>query len=545
MKLSDLYCYVPTENTLNKTETEREEGILKFQLRILDYINYGIYDLYRNAIEYGDFSELARIPKNKELNSKSYQFLRIIDSNLDDFIKKRLPNIRQLKKMNRMIRLIEEIYKRMVPHIRALIEYYDIIIDILEDSYLELPVDGMPRNMNAILYSGEREPVTVGSCNRIFAIQIPKEIFTLKTDVFNDILTEFTNKNPLPRHPRTNLYNVIRKCDYLVRTPVEPYDTIVQFIHSACVDEEVNSIFITIYRVGRINSPIIQSLCEASEKYHKNVFAYVEVNARGDESLNRSIASELEKHKVFVKRKYSNDIKVHAKMFLAIRKSGTKVALLSTGNFNVDTADQYVDYQYFTSDPCVTTDVLGMFLAIISDNSLLTNTKNVFFSPNQLKNVLLIMINEITNSTKENRRIWIKCNHLCEDEIVKALYKAKEAGVDVRLLIRTSCSVDPNKIRVRSKVGELLEHDRFFIIGDYAFISSSDLLRRNMDKRVEFLCEMKNEPQKRILEKQFLEIWNSDGIHEKGNAWDYDLLLISKNAEETIYKKGCIERDYE
>lgn len=305
--------------------------------------------------------------------------------------------------------------------------------------------------------------------------------------------------------------------DILFRTPYESYDHVLDFIDQMCTSNSIETIFMTMYRV-KANSKIVQSLIKAKQS-GKKVFVYVEVTARGNEELNRDIIKILMDNKIQVLCTCHN-VKVHAKMFCAVDKSGMIYTHISTGNYSESNARIYTDFQLLTTNKLITKPVMLTFVQLFTDNIMQLDkyqTSDFALSPIGLRTILL---NEIYKETMKGKsgRILIKCNSLCDPQIISRLYQASECGVKIKIICRTGCSIKPTEnIEIISKVGRFLQHDRFYIFGEDAYISSADMLTRNLDKRIEAICRITDSSLIQKMFDEFIKIWNDPKVYHLSN----------------------------
>ncbi len=300
--------------------------------------------------------------------------------------------------------------------------------------------------------------------------------------------------------------------DILVYNPYISYNEVLDFIYQMCVNRNIVSIFITLYRTLG-DSEILNSLIKAA-KLGKKVFVYVEPTARGNEEENVQIIEKLLENGVIVRCNYFN-YKIHSKLFLAIDSSEKLYVHVGTGNYNEKTVKGYTDLHILTTDYEISKSVYGLFKSIFYKTPLPTLKKKVgkfedlILAPITLRPTIISLIENETNKGSEGR-IYIKCNSLCDKPIIDALYKASANNVDIKLLVRTAVGILPNEnLEIRSKVGRFLEHERIYIFGDNVYITSADLLLRNIDKRIEAMCRIKDPLNKEFIKEIFFKKWES------------------------------------
>ncbi|WP_288461864.1 polyphosphate kinase 1, partial [uncultured Pseudomonas sp.] len=306
----------------------------------------------------------------------------------------------------------------------------------------------------------------------------------------------FTPTIPKLLQKKDNLFNVLGKLDVLLLHPFESFTPVIDLMRQAAKDPNVLAIKQTLYRSGA-NSEIVDALVDAARS-GKEVTAVIELRARFDEESNLQLASRLQQAGAVVIYGVVG-FKTHAKMMLILRRENGELrryAHLGTGNYHAGNAKLYTDYSLLTADVALTEDVHKLFNQLIGMGKTL-RMKKLLHAPFTLKKNLLEMINREAVAASEGRpaQIMAKVNGLTDPKVIRALYKASQAGVKIDLVVRGMCCLRPgvpgvsHNIQVRSIIGRFLEHSRiyYFLNGgdEKLYLSSADWMERNLDMRVE------------------------------------------------------------
>jgi polyphosphate kinase len=295
-----------------------------------------------------------------------------------------------------------------------------------------------------------------------------------------------------------NIFDAIKKGDILLHHPYQTFQPVVDFIRQAANDPKVLAIKQTLYRVSG-HSPIIASLAQAAEN-GKQVTVLVELKARFDEENNIVWAKKLEKAGCHVIYGLVG-LKTHSKIALVVRKEEDGICRyvhLGTGNYNDSTAKLYTDCGIFTCAESIGEDATAVF-NMLSGYSEPLNWNHLVLAPIWLRNKFMKLIKRETKHALEGKeaRIQAKMNSLCDQQIIAALYEASAAGVQIDLIVRGICCLKvgipgiSENIRVRSIVGNFLEHSRIFYFynngNEEIYMGSADWMPRNLDRRVEII----------------------------------------------------------
>ena len=355
----------------------------------------------------------------------------------------------------------------------------------------------------------------------IYNYKIPINLGTLwhivgKEALAHLTLSTYTPKTLPPFDDNSDIFESIEKKDVLLYHPYESFDPVVRFIEEASKDPNTLSMRMTLYRVGK-NSPIVKALIRAAED-GKQVTVLVELKARFDEENNLHWAKVLEDAGAHVIYGITG-LKVHAKIAQITKRKGSKLQgylHLGTGNYNPVTSRIYTDMSYFTSKKDFNKDATKFFHFItgFSDHISL---KKLIIAPLGIKPKFISMI-ENEASHKEKGLIILKANSLVDPDIIQALYRASMEGCKIELIIRGICVLKPGmkdiseNISVYSIIGKYLEHPRisFFKHDEYqCYISSADLMPRNLVRRIEIMSPIEDPSLKQKI-KQILSLQLKD-----------------------------------
>jgi len=344
-----------------------------------------------------------------------------------------------------------------------------------------------------------------------------------------------------------NFFETIKKKDLIVHHPFETFDAVIELLNQAANDKKVIAIKQTLYRTT-LDSPIVKALILAAEN-GKAVTALIEIKARFDEEANIQLARSLEKAGVQIVYGFAK-YKTHAKSSLLLRREQGKIQTyvhLGTGNYHPVNAKIYTDLSLFSSDKKLASDV-EKFFNYVTGYAKPRNLNKISISPINLRRTLTEQIdNEILNSKKgKNAEIWFKMNSLVDPDIIEKLYEASNAGVKIYLFVRGVCCLRPGlkniseNIIVKSIIGRFLEHSRIYCFANgksmpnreaKVFISSADLMPRNLNRRIELLVPIEN----KTVHEQVLDQIMLANYLDKKQSWvlnangDYKKIQYSKS----------------
>ncbi len=324
-----------------------------------------------------------------------------------------------------------------------------------------------------------------------------------------------------------SIFSIIRRQDVLLHHPYDLFaSSVEEFINQSADDPLVMGIKMTLYRVSK-NSPIIAALIRAAEN-GKQVMALVELKARFDEDNNIQWAKQLEKSGVHVVYGVVG-LKTHTKIALVIRKEKDRLRSyfhIGTGNYNSKTSKQYTDLGLLSVQPELGQDLIELF-NYLTGFSKQQSFRKLLVAPVTLRKGIESLIEQEIKNARNGKKAQIKAkmNSLVDPNIIKLFYEASQAGVKIELIVRGMCCLYPQKkdisenISVISIIGRYLEHSRIFWFynnnNPQVFIGSADLMRRNLDRRVEAVTPIEDAHLRKKIEK-ILDIYLNDNV----NTWE-------------------------
>lgn len=316
-----------------------------------------------------------------------------------------------------------------------------------------------------------------------------------------------------PEARTEDIFHVLQSKDVLLHHPYNNIDPILDLIEIAADDPNVMAIKMTIYRLAK-DSRITTALMRAVEN-GKHVSVLFEVKARFDEENNMREAKKLQRAGCFVIYGVSN-LKTHTKLLLIVKKDEnlvTRYVHLGSGNYNEDTSRLYTDIGLLTTNEVLANDV-SEFFNVITGHSMPSTYQNLITAPRDMRNQLINFIEEEADNARVGAKcgIFIKVNSLEDSEVIYALYRASQAGVPIKLIVRGICCLRPRReglsenIEVLSIVGDFLEHSRIYHFhnkGEYrTYVGSADMMVRSFDRRLESLFRVESP----MLQKQLMNI---------------------------------------
>ncbi|RMX21530.1 polyphosphate kinase 1 [Legionella jordanis] len=328
-------------------------------------------------------------------------------------------------------------------------------------------------------------------------------------------------------HQKRNIFNVLDEQDILLHHPYQSFDVVIDFVRQAAADPNVLAIKQTLYRTHS-ESVMVKALVEAARS-GKEVTAVVELRARFDEESNLKLANRLHEAGVLVLYGVMG-YKTHAKMTLVVRRTHGKLkryAHLGTGNYHEQTARRYTDFGLLTCESNITSDLQLIFQQLTGLGKTV-KLKALCHSPFTFQKNLLQLIEDCIQTALDGKEaeINIKVNGLTDKTMIKALYRASQAGVKINLLVRSVCCLKPGipkvseNIRVISILGRFLEHHRVYYFRmqdeEQLYCSSADLMERNLYTRIEIMFPILDEKLRKRIKQEIFRNY----LKDNSNAWE-------------------------
>ncbi|MCI0554918.1 MAG: polyphosphate kinase 1 [Anaerolineae bacterium] len=391
------------------------------------------------------------------------------------------------------------------------------IYDDMPDNIRELLIDNLEIRRNDVYVL----PAPLG-LSSLWQLYNDVERHDLKFPVYMPVVPKvFENANVAGE-----FFEAIKRGNILLHQPYDSFNPVIDFLRAAARDPHVLAIKQTVYRVGQ-NAPVVEALLEASEN-GKQVAVLVELKARFDEESNIGWAQALEQVGVHVVYGLMG-LKTHCKITMVVRKEGDGIRRylhLATGNYNAVTSLIYEDIGIFTCDEAIGSDVTDLF-NYLTGYSTKHDYKKLLIAPVNLRKGLEKLIRREIEHARAGRKAHLifKINSVVDPHIIELLYEASQAGLKVDLLVRGMCCLKPgikgvsDNIKVTSIVGRYLEHSRVYYFcndgHEEIYMGSADLMRRNLDHRVEVVFPVESPEQIHYLRYQMLETYLKDNIRAR------------------------------
>ncbi len=461
---------IPSQNISRFYILPESEGH-KYIMILDDIIRLGLSQIFR-IFDYDTIESYAfKLTRDAELD---------IDDDLDESLMEKLEKSINKRKSGKPVRFV---YDKTMPS-----DLLDFLVDRLN---LKNQQNLIPSGR----YNNQKDLINfpnVGSKTLVYKRQNPNRHRDL--------------------HNQRSLLEVILKKDVLLHYPYQAFSHTIDILREAAIDPAVSSISINLYRIAN-NSKIINALINAS-KNGKDVTVIVELRARFDEEYNIECSRRLQENGVKVISGVEG-LKVHAKLVLITRKVGAKkvyIAHIGTGNFHEGNARIYTDHSLWTADTRITTEVSRLF-EFFNHNYKPGIYRELIVSPFNTRRRIAELIDTEIKNAKDGKPAYmvIKLNNLVDEELVRKLYKASQAGVKIQMLIRGICSLVAGipglseNIEIRSVLDRYLEHSRVMIFAnggnERIFIGSADWMGRNLDLRIEVITPIYDNEIKKNIRK--------------------------------------------
>ena len=345
--------------------------------------------------------------------------------------------------------------------------------------------------------------------------------------------------HPYARREDEDIFGVLRRRDLLLHHPYDSFDHVLNFLEEAAADPDVLAIKQILYRTG--DDPRLLGALRSAAETGKQVVAFIELKARFDEQRNISWAKQLERAGAHVVHGMAG-LKTHAKVTLVVRREEgglRRYVHIGTGNYNPKTARLYTDLSLLTSDPALGADATELFNHLTGYAE--ADYRHLLVAPHWARDGMIERLEREAEVARQGGDAWFvgKCNQLTDPAMIEALYRASQAGVKVRMVIRGVCCLRPGveglseNIEIRSLLGRFLEHSRIYAFGNAGepevYFGSADWMSRNLDRRVEVLAPVLV-PE---LRGEFLSIMDTELSDQRG-SW--------RLREDGVYEKLPGER---
>lgn len=356
---------------------------------------------------------------------------------------------------------------------------------------------------------------------------------------------------------KQDIFEAIGDKDIVLHHPFDSFDPVIKFVSHAAEDKDVVSIRQTLYRVSSETSPIIEALCRASQR-GKDVSVLLEIKARFDEEQNIALIDKLKDSGCKVIYGIE-ELKTHAKFALVVKKKkrGYKCyAHMGTGNYNDKTSSTYTDLSLFTENKKICRDLITIFNILSGKSQPKNKVEKIKFAPYNIRSSIYKLIDREAKNVKDGKKglVVIKVNSISDPEMAKKIYEASKKGVVFNIICRGICSIKPiNKnIVIKSVVGRFLEHSRVYYFynnnNHEMFISSADLLTRNLDRRVEILVPVLENTCKNQISRILLSYLNDETntfMMTKDNQFEAPMesgIDVHSQLIEEVVKKGKVKK---
>lgn len=436
------------------------------------------------------------------------RYTKLVWNNLIDFMSSRLINedfeeedvevtVHELGKLiYEMSTNLQNYMGMMVEHFPQLqgLSYYETI-KIGEKIIIRVENWKLINESNYVIYDpASKFPVIFNVLSSITNVEaIETALLSMRSPAVKEADAKFQKK------AITNIWHDIRTAmemnpsydSWLFKVPGVPSE----FLFKPLEDDDIAEVWINLYRTAGVDARLIVLLTHLVRFTKARVHVFIEVTARGNEKSNKEIAEILRFHGCDVHTNYL-DLKMHMKCYLIEYKDGHRMCMIGTGNYNEDTMQHYVDYHLMTMKEAICAELFEIYSIMLDPNRSFKDHLQYFTSDDRWLYVSPISLRDrvMTLLSRAKKKVFLKCNHLCDKPLVDALrYYQHANGFQLNIACRTSCSLISTTnqgIQVRSQVGHNLEHARVYQFDDEVYIASADFLMRNMNKRIELMVRL-------------------------------------------------------